>query len=210
MAMKTDNKEVFLVEKGTKEEIISQMKEELQLTQKQAESYFSFVLENMDLLSDDEVVSRYPDTEGQENMSAFMTDKMTYYVNLKRAGIYFLLFLLNLPGSSIEGALLSTGKTVALGKPFLVRLERCPEVKCVLLEIARRRTKGITIHELLDIYGVGDAERTECFNNHYQECKRKDGCCCLSESEIGEIVDFLERAGAVKKKGFFGRYYYQM
>ncbi len=203
--------EYFYVEKGTREEIIYRMEEELHLTSEQAENYFDFILENLDLLSDDdEALIVYPDTEGKEGVSSFMTDRMTYYVNLERVGIYFLVFLMNLPGGSAEEALLNTGKSVALGsKKIIINLKNHPEARCILLETAKRRNKGVTMRELCDLYGVGDEERRDCINNHYTECVRRDDCCCLKEEEIKEIMGYLVQEGAVKKR-LGGRYYYQM
>jgi len=206
-----NDNEFFEVERGTKDEIIDRMSEELHLTKEAAEGCLSFLLENNGMLSEEEeAISLFPDTENEEAMSGFITDSMTYYVCLKTAGIYFLIFLLSLPGSSVLGALRNVGCAMLSGEQFIVHLEDHPEIKCILLEFAKNKTQGITLNGILDIYGANSKRRTECFNNHYPQCRREDGCCCLTEEEIKNIVAFLEEKGAIKKKNLTGRYYYQI
>ncbi|MCD7763692.1 MAG: hypothetical protein LUI14_10975 [Lachnospiraceae bacterium] len=202
--------EFFEVKKGTKDEIIDRMSEELHLTWKTAEGCLSFLLENSEMLSDDEAIFRYSDIENEEAVSGFITDSMTYYVCLKTVGIYILTFLLSLQDGSVSGALRDVGCAMLQGEQFIIHLKDHPEVKCVLLEFAKNKTRGITLNGILDIYGVNNKNKTECFNNHYLHCRRGDGCCCLTEVEIKNIVTFLEDKGAIKKKHLTGRYYYQI
>lgn len=200
--------ELFEIQKATKQEIIEKMEKELMLTQEQAECYFSFLLDNKEVLSEDEVIYSHPNTEGEDPVAAFMTEEMTYYVNLHRAGIYFIVFLMNLKVNPAWITLLDVVKK-AFGEQIVVSLENEPDARCVLLTMAKNRKRGITIRGILNQYRLYGGERMECFNNHYSLCPREDGRCRLTEERIREIVDFLEREGAVKQKGF-GRYYYQM
>lgn len=203
--MKTTEK--FKVNKGRKDEITDAMMKEFSLLPNEAEAVFSFLIENKEILSKDEVILVDTYVDGHTGAAEFITDSMTYYINLRRFTISFVLFLLDIRDGIGLADLIEFGYDISEASKISVNLDKVRGGKCLVMELAKHRKKGMSLKEILNCYGVDSGGTRECFNNHYEHCYNTDGCCEIQKERIPEILDFLEESGIVKVK--FGRYYYQ-
>lgn len=203
--------EKFKVNKGSRTEIVDALANEFSLPSCQAEAVVFFLIENTQILSADEVILTDTHIDGQAGAAEFTTDSMTYYINVRRFTVYFVLFLLNIrDGINLEAfieTLIESGISIGLDSQVFVNLSKERGSKCLVMELARHRKKGMSLKEILNWYGVNSGGR-ECFNNHYEHCYNTDGYCGIQKERISDILDFLEESGIVKVR--FGRYYYQV
>lgn len=198
---------MFCVEKGTVEDIAEVMEKEFHITYAQAEECIHFLIENMDELGDNEVISAYNGTG--EYGAEFMTDSMTYYVNIRRLTVCFLASLSGAASKDFMSMLDNLLQAVWFGNKIVVDLQHYPEARCVTLEISRHRWHGVTQKELL---GLFCSTTSECIRNQLKDCHREDGFCCLTEEKLKMTLEMLENDGIIKKKikGMNIWYYYQL
>lgn len=204
--------EKFKINKGTKIEIVDALMKEFSLTNCQANTIVSFLIENKEFVSEKEVILADTHIDEQSGAAEFITDSMTYYVNIRKSTVYFLLFLLNLSnGISLRELVvdgIGIGLNIELSGHVLVNLENERGSKCLVIELAKHRKKGMSLKEILNLYGVNNKNIKECFNNHYCNCYNTDGYCEIKENRILELLSFLKDDGIVKLR--FGRYYYRL
>lgn len=199
--------EKFKVNKGSRIEIVEALANEFSLPSCQAEAVVSFLIENTQILSEDEVILTDTHIDGQAGVAEFTTDSMTYYINVRRFTVYFVLFLLNIKDGINLKAFIESGRSIGLDSQVFINLTKERGSKCLVMELARHRKKGMSLKEILNLYGLNSGGK-ECFNNHYEHCYNTDGYCEIQKERISDILDFLEESGIVKVR--FGRYYYQV
>lgn len=198
----------FKVDKGSRIEIIDALIKEFPITAGQAKAVVSFLIENKEILSKDEVVLADTHVDGQAGAAEFITDSMTYYVNIKRFTVYFVLFLMNMQDGIGLEELIECGINIGLDQQLFVNLERERGSKCLVMELAKHRKTGMSLKEILNWYSAGNRGNRECFNNHYHNCYNTDGYCEIKRERISDLLDFLEENKIVKLR--FGRYCYQL
>lgn len=199
--------EKFKVNKGSKAEIVDALAAEFSLTACQAETIAAFLMEHKEVLSKDEVILTDAHADGRTGEAEFITDSMTYYVNIRKFTVHFFLFLMNLQDGIDLKELIEFGVSIGLDQNLFVNLNQERGSKCLVMELAKHRKKGMSIKEILNWYRVNERNR-ECFNNHYPNCYNQDGCCGMTAERISELLGFLKESGILKLK--FGRYYYQV
>lgn len=200
--------EKFKVNKGSRIEIADALMEEFSLTACQAEEAASFLIEHKEILSKDEVILTDTHTDGRAGEAEFITDSMTYYINIRKFTVHFFLFLMNLRDGIDLKELIESGANIGLDQKLFVNLEQERGSKCLVMELAKHRKKGMSLKEILNWYGVNGGRNRECFNNHYCNCYNVDGYCEIEGERISGILGFLKESGILKLK--FGRYYYQV
>lgn len=204
--------EKFRISKGTKTEIGDALMKEFSLTACQANTIVSFLIENKEVISEDEVILADTHVDDQAGVAEFITDNMTYYINIRRSTVYLMLFLLNISNDiNFKGLVtggIEIGLNIKLDGHVFMNLENERGSRCLVMELAKHRKKGMNLKEILNLYGVNNKGIKECFNNHYCNCYNIDGYCELTERRISELLSFLKDNGIVKLKS--GRYCYQL
>lgn len=199
--------EKFKVNKGSRIEIVDALTNEFSLSACEAEAVVSFLIENKEILSEDEVILTDTHVDGQAGAAEFITDSMTYYINVRRFTVHFVLFLLNIKDGINLKTLIECGINIGLDPQLFVNLTKERGSKCLVMELAKHGKKGMSLKEILNWYGVNSGGNRECFNNHYDHCYNTDGYCEIQKERISNILDFLEEGGIVKVR--LGRYYYR-
>lgn len=191
------------IRKGSRETIIETFMQDCSLSEFQAEQVWLFLLEHKKILSiknNELLMSRQGEEEIDE--SEFILEEPTWYINIRKVTIFFIIFFLNIwerEGISV-GTLLMIPQRL---KDTFVNLKEEEGSQCLTLEIALHRSKGIKKNEIFDLYN-----RKECFNNHLTCPYNMEGYCCITKERIEELVKFLEKKELVKEKR--RRYFYQV
>ena len=200
--------ERFKIEKGSRADITEALMKTFSLKRSEAETVTLFLIQNKEMLSKEEVISEDTPEDHRTGRAEFITDQMTWYINIKKTTVCFALFLLDLKDGLELEKLIRAAVEFGINAKWIVDLTKERGSKCLVMELARNRKKGMSRKEILERYSGTGRWGKECFNNHYQGCYNVEGYCEMNDSRIGEILGFLEEREIVKVR--WGRYYYQM
>lgn len=179
--------------RGTKFAIIQSMQEQFNLSPKEANQLFTYLMENADLLDSDERIEEIVKNSNDEGLGLLL-GQTGYYVNLHRATLLLAATMLDYKYfGNITATIL-----IALGVDLKCVAKLEVHELCLVHEVCRTRKQG-TLTDIIDVY------KGECFNCDLPCDKRRGQTCTLDGIE--ENIASLENRSVLTKKA--DRYRYQ-
>lgn len=183
---------------GSKKELALKLREELQISFKDAIKIISYLQLHNEYLSDDEYIKLQSEIKNDDNDGLNLvleSDNEYYYFNIKKITIILAATLLdiNLTSGFANAALALSGMpTKSIFKLKNANL-------CVVKEIKMNHRTFMDISRICN---------QECINNDIPCCYRIGGCCTLDEEKLkSKIISSLLEDGILTEKN--GSYFYQ-
>lgn len=190
----------YIEKEGSRKKIIEEIMQLYELSAEDSEICLEFLEHNFEILSSDELLQYCNNGEHvTEGVSEFVSEDGQIYFSVKRETIFLAALILGVK-IPVLGIGLEIAKNLGLCeiKNGFIRIKD-DAMRCLLLELARSKKKGIDRNALAKYKG-------ECCNN-FLECRfKQDGSCNCSEKDVEEVCERLSEMGMAEKKG--RKFYY--
>ena len=145
-------------------------------------------------LSDGELIEKISlKKENAPNGKFLSFNEYEYYINLRSATVTLIALLLDIIATKgVSSAVLAL---LGINTHSLAHISSENGERCVLIEICRQERRTANKVILKKIKGL------ECVNNNLSCRLRKDGLCCITDTDIDELCDSLLQKNVLSKSG---------
>lgn len=174
---------------GNLEKIVIDLRKTEGIEEEDGREIIGFLEKNLQILSDDETFVK---VKMRYSGVGYALPGYEYYINIRRATLILLIFLLDYNGAG--GILSKISGLVGMKEKAIFKIKEENGERCILKELVLQKRKQGDKNLLRKFKG-------ECCNNDLKCWYRRDEKCCCKKEDVEKILISFEEREIVKKKG---------